>query len=97
MASGTFLARFWRVSGACIVHFFNTTFIARRPQDRKGNELLRAAGITGAALLSGILLGSALQAWLRVDLVPLLGVSSPGELVGMLGIAAAWAATAALA
>lgn len=30
----------------------------------------RAAGITGAGLLVGALLGGALQAWLRVDIVP---------------------------
>ena len=31
----------------------------------------KAAGITGAGLLAGVLLGAALQSWLRVDIVPI--------------------------
>ena len=31
----------------------------------------KAAGITAAGLLAGVLLGAALQSWLRVDIVPI--------------------------
>ena len=31
----------------------------------------KAAGITVAGLLAGVLLGAALQSWLRVDIVPI--------------------------
>ena len=39
----------------------------------------KAAGITVAGLLAGVLLGAALQSWLRVDIVPI-AVNPPAHL-----------------
>lgn len=36
---------------------------------------MRAGGITAAGLIAGAVIGSALQSWLRVDIVPI-GVST---------------------
>ena len=36
---------------------------------------MRAGGITAAGLIAGAVVGSALQSWLRVDIVPI-GVSA---------------------
>lgn len=62
-------------------------------KDRKGNSWGKAAGLTGGALLAGVVVGEVLQAWARVDLVPLVGISSPAEVVGLVAVLAAWGAT----
>jgi len=64
---------------------------------RKRNDIGRSVGISGAAFVAGLLLGTGIEAWLRVDIVPLGPFASPSCLVGDFGVAAVWAATALLA
>jgi hypothetical protein len=59
-------------------------------------SLARSSGITAGAALAGVLLGSALNAWLRVDIVPLGNFGSPGVLLTDSAILAIWAACALL-
>lgn len=44
---------------------------------------MRAGGITAAGLIAGAVVGSALQSWLRVDIVPI-GVSAHSLLLYIL-------------
>lgn len=57
----------------------------------------KAAGITVAGLLAGVLLGAALQSWLRVDIVPIGGLGSPAALISDFGILAVWGGALLLA
>ncbi|KAF8067219.1 hypothetical protein HT031_002266 [Scenedesmus sp. PABB004] len=57
----------------------------------------RAVGLSLGAMVAGILLGAGLNAWLRVDIVPLGSFGSPGVLVSTFGIAALALASAFLA
>ncbi|CAL5224812.1 g7558 [Coccomyxa viridis] len=57
----------------------------------------KAAGITVAGLLAGVLLGAALQSWLRVDIVPIGGLGSPAALISDFGILALWGGALLLA
>lgn len=66
-------------------------------RDKKSLGLARAGGITAAGLIAGAAIGSALQSWLRVDIVPIGGFSSPGFFVSEFALAALWAAAAFLA
>lgn len=65
-------------------------------RQEKGLKFARAAGITFAGLAGGILLGSALEALLRVDMAPLLGIHNPGMIVGECGILGVWFSAAFL-
>ena len=49
-----------------------------------GFDAVRAGGITAAGLIAGAVVGSALQSWLRVDIVPI-GVSAYSLLLYILG------------
>ncbi|KAK9824278.1 hypothetical protein WJX72_009117 [[Myrmecia] bisecta] len=60
-------------------------------RENKRLKLGRAAGLASAGLVLGVLLGSGLQAWLRVDVVPLAGLSSPGVFVSGFAILGLWA------
>lgn len=66
-------------------------------RDRKRLDLVRAGGITVAGLIVGAVVGSALQSWLRVDIVPIGSFSSPGIFVGEFALVGLWAAAAFLA
>lgn len=66
-------------------------------RDKKRLGLARAGGITAAGLVTGALVGSALQSWLRVDIVPIGSFSSPGIFVGEFALGGLWAAVAFLA
>lgn len=58
-------------------------------RDKKRVTLLKAAVLTVIFLISGTLYGTLLESWLRVDVVPLGPLSSPGTVVGefsLLGI-----------
>lgn len=57
-------------------------------KENKGMQLGKAAGCTMACLVGGSLVGSIVEAWLRVDIVPILGFGSPGTLVAEFIIAA---------
>jgi hypothetical protein len=66
-------------------------------RDRKRAGLGKAALLALGGLVLGTLLGGAAESWLRVDLVPLGGLSSPGALVGEFGLAGLFAAAFFLA
>lgn len=58
-------------------------------RDKKGTTLPKAAILTLICLISGTLVGTLLESWLRVDVIPLGPLSSPGTVVGefsLLGI-----------
>lgn len=66
-------------------------------RDRKRLGLGRAFAYSSLGLVLGASIGNLLEAWLRVDLVPILGMGSPGVFVaefGLLGLAAAAAVLA---
>lgn len=52
----------------------------------------KSAGIAFAGLLVGTLIGSGVESWLRVDIMPLGGFASPGILVGEFSLIGVWAA-----
>jgi hypothetical protein len=54
--------------------------------NKKRVKLGRAVLLTFAALIVGSSLGGAIQGWLRVDIVPLAGISSPSTVVSEFGI-----------
>ena len=63
-------------------------FLREKKRLGLGRSFLYGTG----GLIAGSLVGNLLAAWLRVDIVPILGMGSPGVLVGefgILGIAAA--------
>ncbi len=60
-------------------------------REHKRLGLGKAAGLAVAGLIVGTLLGSAVEGWLRVDLVPLGSLSSPGVVVGEFALAGLWA------
>jgi hypothetical protein len=66
-------------------------------RDRKRAGLGKAALLALGGLIIGTLVGGAAESWLRVDLVPLGGLSSPGALVGEFGLAGLFAAAFFLA
>eukprot|EP00882_Tetradesmus_deserticola_P016762 GHRQ01017922.1.p1 GENE.GHRQ01017922.1~~GHRQ01017922.1.p1 ORF type:complete len:180 (+),score=53.11 GHRQ01017922.1:871-1410(+) len=66
-------------------------------REYKKLSLGRSIGLSVGALTAGILLGAALNAWLRVDIVPLGSFSSPGVFVSTFGITALALASAFLA
>lgn len=58
-------------------------------RDKKRTTLPKAAILTLICLISGTLVGTLLESWLRVDVIPLGPLSSPGTVVGefsLLGI-----------
>ena len=57
-------------------------------RDAKRVSFGRAAGITAASMVAGIMLGAALNAWLQVDVVPIGPLASPGVFVTEFGILA---------
>jgi len=59
-------------------------------RDLKKLSLVRSGGLTIAGLAVGTLLGSALQSWLRVDIVPIGGLHSPSVLVAEFSILSMW-------
>jgi len=59
-------------------------------------SLPRSVGLSFLGLALGLVLGSAVQAWLRVDLVPLVGLHSPAKLVSSFGLTGLVAARALL-
>lgn len=66
-------------------------------REYKKLPLSRSIGLSAASLVVGIMLGAALNAWLRVDIVPLGSFSSPGVFVSTFGITALALASAFLA
>lgn len=60
-------------------------------REHKRVGLGKAAALAVAGLIAGTLLGSAVEGWLRVDLVPLGSLSSPGVVVGEFALAGLWA------
>lgn len=56
-------------------------------REEKRAGLGKAAGLALAGLVAGTFLGAAVQSWLRVDIIPLGPLSSPGALVGEFSIA----------
>lgn len=55
--------------------------------EKKRVGLGKAAAIALGGLVAGTLVGSALESWLRVDVVPLFGLASPGALVSEFSLA----------
>lgn len=53
--------------------------------------LYKAFGFTFLGILAGTAIGSGLESWLRVDIVPLGSLSSPGTVVGECALAAMFA------
>lgn len=60
-------------------------------------SLGRSVGLSLGSLVAGIMLGAALNAWLRVDIVPIGSFGSPGVFVSTFGITALALASAFLA
>ncbi len=65
-------------------------------RQEKGLKLGRSVAFTMGGLLVGVVLGSVLEALLRVDIAPFLGIHSPGMVVGEFGILGVWFAIAFL-
>lgn len=61
-------------------------------RENKKAGLAKAFGLGVGGLVAGTLVGSLLESWLRVDIVPLAGLASPGALVGEFSLAGLWAA-----
>jgi len=66
-------------------------------REQKRLPLSRAALLTTGGLVAGALTGGALQAWLRVDIVPVGPLDSPEVLVSELALVAIWATCTLLA
>jgi len=64
--------------------------------NQKRVKIGRSAAIAFGALIIGSAVGGAVQGWLRVDLVPLAGLSSPSTVVSELGILSLFIAAAFL-
>ena len=65
-------------------------------RQEKGQRLGRALGITFAGLCVGTLVGSGLEALLRVDIAPILGVHTPAMVIGEFSVIGVWLACAFL-
>mmetsp|Transcript_19208 Transcript_19208/g.48874 ORF Transcript_19208/g.48874 Transcript_19208/m.48874 type:complete len:277 (-) Transcript_19208:737-1567(-) len=50
-------------------------------KEHKGMPLGKAAAVTGGCLVAGAVVGNLVEAWLRVDIVPIGAFASPGVLV----------------
>eukprot|EP00884_Botryococcus_braunii_P010222 jgi/Botrbrau1/19200/Bobra.0077s0103.1 len=61
-------------------------------RDAKRLSFPKAGGLALAGLLLGTLVGSGVQAWLRVDIVPIGDFSSPGILISEFSLIGLWAA-----
>ena len=61
-------------------------------REAKRVGLGKAFGMGMGGLIAGSLVGSLLESWLRVDIVPLGALASPGALVGEFSLAGLWAA-----
>lgn len=70
------------LASAAAVYFF---------RENKKLGLAPSLGYTVAGLVLGALLGGALQGWLRVDIVPIGGLSSPSVVVSEFALLALWA------
>ena len=68
-------------------------FLREKKRLGLGRSVLYGTG----GLLVGTVLGSALEGWLRVDIVPLLGMGSPGVFVAEFALAGVAAAVTLLA
>lgn len=66
-------------------------------RNEKRMVLYKAIGFTFLGILGGSIIGSGLESWLRVDIVPLGSLSSPGTVVGECALAAMFAVTFLLA
>jgi len=66
-------------------------------RENKRVGLGKAGALAIGGLIAGSLLGSGIESWLRVDIVPLGSLSSPGVVVGEFALAGLWAATFFLA
>lgn len=66
-------------------------------RDRKRLGLGRAFGYATLGLVLGATIGNLLEGWLRVDIVPILGMGSPGVFVGEFGLLGLALAAAVLA
>ncbi|PSC76228.1 CHAPERONE-LIKE PROTEIN OF chloroplastic [Micractinium conductrix] len=74
------------VPGAQLALATAATVYLLRDQKRVG--LGKAAALALGGLVLGTFLGAGVQSWLRVDIIPLWGLASPGALVGEFSIAA---------
>ncbi|CAI5516095.1 unnamed protein product [Closterium sp. Naga37s-1] len=59
---------------------------------KEGVGMGKAAGLSTGGLVLGALVGSLVQAWLRVDIFPLLGIGSPAVLISEFSIINLWLA-----
>jgi hypothetical protein len=66
-------------------------------REGKKVQLAKSAGIAFAGLVVGALVGSGVESWLRVDLIPLGALSSPSTVVGEFALLGVWAAVLFLA
>jgi hypothetical protein len=62
----------------------------------KGLKLRRAVAITLGGLLAGTLVGTGVEALIRVDIAPFLGIHSPGMVVGEFTVIGVWLSCAFL-
>ena len=66
-------------------------------RDKKRLGLGRSFGYATLGLVAGAIIGNILEGWVRVDIVPLLGMGSPGVFVGEFGLVGLGLAVALLA
>lgn len=50
----------------------------------------KAAALTLAGLVAGAILGGGVEAWLRVDLIPVFGIGSPAIVVSEFVLLSLW-------
>lgn len=66
-------------------------------RDNKKASLPKAIGLAMGGLVLGTMVGAAIESWVRVDIVPLGSLSSPGVFVGEFSLIGLWAAVFFLA
>jgi len=63
-------------------------------RQEKGLSFGRASAITAIGLCAGTAIGALVEAVLKVDLAPVLGIHSPAMVVGEFGVLGTWFAAA---
>ncbi|KAH7330959.1 hypothetical protein KP509_20G010000 [Ceratopteris richardii] len=86
-SSGSTLNTNIEVPGPVLAIGFGASLYFLRKQNVK---LGKAAAITLASLTTGAIVGGAVESWLRVDLIPVLGIGSPAVLISEFVLLSLW-------
>lgn len=87
MSSDTPLHTNTEVPGPILAIGFGASLYFLRKENVK---LGKAAALTLGGLVAGAILGGAVESWLRVDLIPVLGISSPATVVSEFVLFSLW-------